>query len=244
MRRSSHPLWECSLKSKHWIGWVSQRVDCINFNVSHIMMMIMINRNNDNNNEISMMIAATVYWMLNRSQARFPCDQFYESSQVACQKVRCRKAHRCFNNRKIKVKGTPIQMLQDTGVEHLTANAVGHEPPIFISQHSFLPIPHYFTSSFQIWDWPIPIINIVTVGFRELGIPLRESHTPWAVHWVCRIRIFPPTPSVSWRSEFLFDGKIFCISFHILYPCIYTHGKKLKSTLQHNSVFSWGNYHD
>lgn len=105
-------------------------------------------------------------------------------------------------------------------------------------------IPLFYFFFFQIWDGSILITNLVTVGFGALAIPGQESHVPWAVHWVCRIRIVPPTPSVSWWSERLFDGKISCTSFHILYPCVYTHWKRLKSTLRHNSVFSllWDNY--
>ena len=89
-----------ALKSKLWIGWVSQSVDYISFNLSHVVMMIMINSNN--NNKISVMTAATAYWMLKRSQAFFPCDWFYESSQVSCQNAWCGKARRCFSSKKIK----------------------------------------------------------------------------------------------------------------------------------------------
>lgn len=116
--------------------------------------------------------------------------------------------------------------------------------------HLSVPIPSntppFYFLIFQIWDWSIPIINLVSVGFGAFSSHGKSPKFPGQYTGVCRIRIFSPAPSVWWQSEFLFGGKIFCISGHILYPCVDTQWKTLKSTLQCNPVLSvlWGNYHN
>lgn len=132
---------------------------------------------------------------------------------VSCQIARFGNAHTYINQKKKK---------REKKIKRQTHSEIaGHELPTFMSQSvSFLPTddPLFYFLFFHIWNWSSPTINLTIVGFSVFSIILlcMCPQYPGQVHWVCGVGIFPPTLSVLWQSEFLLDGKIFCISFHIL----------------------------
>lgn len=156
--------------------------------------------NSKNNNEISMMIAA-VYWMLNRSQALFLCD-FYGSSPVSCQNARFGKARRCLSQEEDQEADLFKCCRMWASHLHLSVLIPSNTPP-------------FYFPFFQIWEWSIPIINLVSMGFGAFPFHCKSPKCPEQYLGSAELESSPWLLQCYDRVNFYLMGK-YCV-FHSIF---------------------------